>query len=402
MKLLIIQTKLRSGTIGVHFGVFDMPSEDMAIEGKIEGIGETSSRLIEWRNGGEQVQEIHAPNCGMAICRAIDRILSPEAGIVENLREITATGYHVAHGGEKFKEHCIIDERVLDDIRHCIPLAPLHNPYNLIAIETGRALLPGIQHIAIFDTCYHLSMPDYAYIYGIPYEYYIKYGIRRYGFDGVSHHYMAMKAAEIINRPLAELKLITCHLSDGASVAAIRGGKCQDTSMGFTPLEGLLMATRCGDLDPSIVTFLMERNGCNRKGIEEILNKKGGLLGVSSLSDNINDLLMAIEEGSYRARLAVDIYCYRLKKCIASYMGVLEGADAIVFSGTLGASCAPVRSESLHGLAWAGIMLDESKNGSPGGNPLISSEESSVRVIAIPPQELLAVARETYKLVKGE
>jgi acetate kinase len=402
MKLLIIQTKLSSGHITINYAVFDMPAGDMLVQGRIEGIGDRAPRLIEQQGETEIVQEVRAPNCGLAVSRAIDRVLSPDLGIVEQQKDLAATGYHVAHGGEKFKEHCIIDERVLDDIRRCIPLAPLHNPYNLIAIEAGRALLPGIKHVAIFDTCFHLSMPDYAYIYGIPYEHYVTHGIRRYGFDGISHKYMATRAAEIMGRPLSEMKLITCHLGDGASLAAIRGGKCVDTSMGFTPLEGLLMATRCGDLDPSIVTFLMEHRGCHRKDIDEILYKRSGLLGISSLSDNIHDLLLAREEGSYRARLAVDIYCYRLKKYIASYLGVLEGADAIIFSGPVGESCPSVRKESLQGLSWAGISLDEAKNDAPGSDAVVSSSQSGASVLVIPPRELFMIARETYDLIQRE
>jgi acetate kinase len=400
MKILVFSNGLHRESICIDFALFDMEHEKALLRGAVERVGQADSALILKKETGRENLQVQVPTCADGVKLAVETILSTDQGVVGHQREIQAIGHRVVHGGEKLKEHCIIDEKVVEEIRQCIPLAPLHNPYNLLAIETCRDILPGIINVAVFDTCFHANMPDYAYIYGIPYELYMKYGIRRYGFQGLSHKFLAGRAARLLGRPLQEVKLITCHLGDGDSIAAIDMGISVDTSMGFTPLEGLVMATRCGDLDASILTYLTERNGCNRREMEALLFKKGGLLGLSSISGSMPELLLAREEGSYRAKLAVDIFCYRLKKYIAAYMGALGGADAIVFTAETGETCPVVREKALEGLAFMGISLDPDKNRTLRGEGEISTETSPVKVFVIPSEEDLVIAQEAHALTK--
>lgn len=398
MKILVIIAGYFHGNLCIDFSLFDMEGEVLVAEGMVEGIGCRESTLTVKRNGDILTRNTQVHNCGTGVILVIDYLMSEESAILKSPRDIAAVGHRITHGGERFKEHCTIDEKVLHDLRESISLAPLHNLYNIIPIEICIDLLPGVQQVAIFDTCFHQSLPDYAYIYGIPYEYYLNFGIRRYGFHGISHQYMAEETARLMGRPLKELRIITCHLGDGASVTATRGGKSLDTSMGFTPLEGLLMTTRCGDLDGAIVSYLMERNGLTRREIDTILNSKSGLAGISSISGNIFQLLDAINEGSYRAKLAVDVFCYRLKKYISAYAGVLGGIDAVAFSGETGENCPHVRHESLSGLEFMGMALDDDRNSH--NEPDIGTPESGTRIFVLPSREKLMIARETYALIK--
>jgi acetate kinase len=400
MKIMVFSNGLHRESICIDFALFDMESERALLRGAVERVGQADSALILKKEGGKENVQVLVPTCADGVKLAVETILSEEQGLVTHQRDILAIGHRVVHGGEKLKEHCIIDEKVIEEIRQCIPLAPLHNPYNLLTIETCRDILPGIINVAVFDTCFHVNMPDYAYIYGIPYELYMKYGIRRYGFQGLSHKSMALRAARLLERPIEELKIITCHLGDGDSIAAVDRGVSVDTSMGFTPLEGLVMATRCGDVDASILTYLTERNGCNQREMEALLFKKGGLLGLSAISGSMPELLLALEEGSYRAKLAVDIFCYRLKKYIASYMGVLGGADAIVFTAETGETCPLVREKALEGLTFMGITIDNEKNRKVNGEGEISDGASLVRIFVIPSEEDLIIAKEAFALAK--
>lgn len=402
MKIVSIITSPGVNGASVRFGLFSIEEciEETIAKGSVEGIGSDESTVVIWKKDEKITRKTKAYNVGAGVVQAIETILSPELCLIEKERDITAVGHRILHGGERFKENCFVDEKVIDGLMECIPLAPLHNPYSISGIETISDILKGIPQIAVFDTCFHYSLPDYAYIYGIPYEYYMKYGIRRYGFHGTSHEYMAGCASRLIGKPLTELKLVTCHLSDGASVTAIKGGKSIDTSMGFTPLEGLLMSTRPGDIDAYIIPYIMQRDALSAKEIASIINRKSGLIGISSISSDIIELVSSVKDGSYRAKLAVDVYCYRLKKYISSYIGVMGGVDAIMFSGNIGEKCPYIRAHSLKDLDFMGIKLDEERNKADRGESEISEEKSPVKIYIIPDGGLLMIAREVYNLMK--
>lgn len=397
---MVFMTGLHKESICMNYALFDMAQSLCLIHGAVNRIAQGDSSLAVKIDGSSWTTQVQVPNCAAGVSIAIDSLTAENHRVIESSREIEAVGHRVAHGGEKFKNPVIIDEKVIDDIRQCISLAPLHNPYNLISIEASKELLPAAPHVAVFDSCFHLSLPDHAFIYGIPYEFYIKYGIRRYGFQGLSHQSVAEKAGVMLGRPIDDLRLITCHLGDGASITAINHGRAVDTSMGFTPAEGLLMATRAGDMDVSIIPYIMERNGSNLREISALINEKGGMLGISSISGDIREILAAMNDGSYRARLAFNVFCYRLKKYIASYMGVLGGGDAIVFTGDTGETVPQVRSTALKGLEFTGIALDEEKNrAATAGEHDISAAESRVKIFTMPSGEEMVIARETVKLV---
>jgi len=333
---------------------------------------------------------------------ALECLLEPQCAGLGDLAELAAVGHRVVHGGEFFMDHCLVNDKVIEGIRKCVPLAPLHNPYNLQALETCRRLIPRVPQVAVFDTTFHQRIPDYAHIYALPYEYYEKYGVRRYGFHGPSHQYLSMRAAELMESPVSKLRLVTCHLGNGASVAAIRDGKSVDTSMGFTPLEGLVMATRSGDMDPAVIPFLMQQEFFFQREIEGLLNRKSGLLGISGLTGSMKELEEAMTAGDGRARLAVDVFCYRLKKYICAYLGVLGGLDALVFSAGIGENSSYVRSRTLEGLGFMGIRLDRDKNERCAFESDIAEEGSPIRILVIPTREELAIARETIKVLQFE
>ncbi|MFH0802581.1 MAG: acetate kinase [bacterium] len=389
------------GSISVKFDLFDMQDETLVARGVVERIGQADSLLTFQKETNKLSKKVVVHNCVGGIRLALQTLLDPEDGVLKDSSELGGIGHRVVHGGERFLEHCVIDDKVLDDIRECIPLAPLHNPYNLIGIETSRQLLPDVMHVAIFDTSFHRTIPEKAYIYALPYDLYVKYGVRRYGFHGPSHRFVAERAAVMLGKPLEDIKLITCHLGNGASIAAIDKGRSVDTSMGFTPLEGLVMATRSGDVDPAILLFLMEKEGYFQRDIDNLLNKRSGLLGISAISGSMVDLMKAIEEGNKRAALAVDVFCYRLKKYISAYIGVLGGVDAIVFSAGIGENNSYIRTKALDTLSCFGIALDENKNSCARGETDISTPESAVKVLVIPTNEELMIARETQKLLEA-
>jgi len=400
VKVMVFHTGLHKESICMNYGLFDVEKSQCLFHGTINRIAQTDSSLIIRKDGSSLTTQVQVPNCASGTALAIESLTAEEHRVIDSPKEIDAVGHRVAHGGEKFKIPVVIDEKIVDDIRKCIPLAPLHNPYNLIVIETAKEILQAVPHVAVFDSCFHLSLPDYAFIYGIPYELYMKYGIRRYGFQGLSHQSVAERAAAMLGRPLEELRLITCHLGDGASMTAIRKGRAVDTSMGFTPAEGLLMSTRAGDMDPSIIPYLMERNGANVREASALINQKGGMLGISAISGDIREILAAMQDGSYRARLAFNVFCYRIKKYISSYMGVLGGADVIVFTGDTGETVPQVRGAALKGLEFMGIAVDEEKNGpAVSGEHEISASASLVKIISMPSGEEMVIAREAAKLI---
>jgi acetate kinase len=317
------------------------------------------------------------------------------------MSEIAAVGHRIVHGGEKFHDSVIIDEDVMNAIRDCIDLAPLHNPPNIIGVEACQHIMPGTPMVAVFDTAFHQTIPQYAYLYALPYDMYEKHRIRKYGFHGTSHKYVAQRAADMLGRPLDELKLITCHLGNGASVCAVEYGKSVETSMGFTPLDGLAMGTRSGSVDPAVVKFLMENEKMTPKEIDDYLNKKSGVLGISGISSDFRDLEEAFEEGNERARLAIRIFCYRVKQYIGSYTAVMNGLDAVVFTAGIGENNPLVRGIIMEDLDFLGLRVDPGKNNVRGREMDISAEDAKVRTLVIPTNEELAIARETLKLTAG-
>jgi acetate kinase len=313
--------------------------------------------------------------------------------------EIKAVGHRVAHGGEKFAHSTLIDDEVMKEIEDISDLAPLHNPANLMGIEVCKELMPETSQVAVFDTAFHQTMPEEAYTYALPYEYYEKYGVRRYGFHGTSHGYVANRAAEMMDEDINDLKIVTCHLGNGASIAAVKNGESIDTSMGFTPLEGLVMGTRCGDIDPAIVPFIMDKEDMTTSEIDSVLNKESGLYGVSGVSSDMRDIEGAADEGNNQAQVALDIFNYRVKKYIGSYSAAMGGVDAVVFTAGIGENAIETREEILAGLEYMGIKIDKNANDIRGKEQIITTSDSTVKAMVIPTNEELVIAKDTKAIV---
>jgi acetate kinase len=333
-----------------------------------------------------------------ALQTLMDALLDKEYGVIKSMNEISAVGHRVVHAGEKFADSVVIDDKVMAALKECIDIAPLHNPPNIMGIEACKEIMPDVPMVAVFDTAFHQTMPKEAYIYAIPYEYYDKYRIRRYGFHGTSHKYVSERAAVMLGKPLEELKIITCHLGNGASITAVNKGKSVETSMGFTPLEGLAMGTRSGDLDPAIVKFIADKEGLSIAQVDTVLNKKSGVLGISGVSSDFRDIEEAAEKGNERAKLALEVYIHRVKKYIGAYAAIMNGVDAIVFTAGLGENSDIIRSDICKDMSFLGIELDEEKNHVRGKETDISTAGSKVRVLLIPTNEELMIARDTKKL----
>jgi acetate kinase len=339
----------------------------------------------------------------VAIEYVISILLSQNHGVIKDKKEIEAVGHRVVHGGEKFADSTLINSEILTEIRNCIELAPLHNPHNIRGINACQKILPGIPQVAVFDTAFHQKMPPVSYIYGVPYILYKKYGVRRYGFHGTSHHYVSKRAATILGKPLSELKMITCHLGNGASMTAIKEGISIDTSMGFTPLEGLLMGTRCGDIDPSIILHVMAREELSLHEANTLLNKHSGMQGISGVSSDMRDIIEESHKGNRGAQLAFDIYCYRIRKYIGAYAAAMGGLDVLVFTAGIGENSPLVRKKCCEDLEFLGIKIDDERNDE--GIKIeqeISSDDSKVKVFAIPTNEELVIAVDTERIVKEE
>lgn len=397
MKVLV----LNSGSSSVKYMLFDMHGEKKLANGIIECIGLPEAYFKHQVSGGEKIKEAcKVTNHMEAIELILKNLVNPRYKVLKNINEIDAVGHRIVHGGEKFSKSVMINDEVRSDIQKCFALAPLHNPHNYAGVESCEKLLPGVPQIAVFDTAFHQTIPDYAYLYGLPYTLYQKYNIRRYGFHGTSHNYVALQAAKLMGKKIEELKIITCHLGNGCSVAAIDKGISVDTSMGFTPLEGLVMGTRCGDIDPAIIIHLLSVEKTTAEDLYTLLNSKSGLFGISGLTGDMRTILKSMASGSDRARLALDVFCYRVKKYIASYMGVLNGADAIVFTAGVGENSPTVRERSCHGLDRLGITIDSNLNNDiSSDNRFISPRSSAVKVLVIPTNEELMIARETAKVL---
>ena len=394
MKVLVIN----SGSSSIKYQLFSMPDNKVLAKGLAERIGIPGSVLAHYPDQKPVYRsEEEITDHGVAIRLIFAALTHPDHGVVRDAREIDAIGHRVVHGGEIFSRPVLVDSVVKENIRRLIGLAPLHNPANLLGIEACEQIIPGIRQVAVFDTAFHHTIPPRAYMYGIPYWYYEEYGIRKYGFHGTSHQYVAWRAAEILGKPLAELKLISCHLGSGSSITAILGGHSLDTSMGFTPLEGLVMGTRSGDLDPAIVTFIMEKENLKPAEINDLLNNRSGVLGISDLSSDFRDLAKAAGDGNDRAGLAVDVFVHRVKKYIGAYAAELNGVDALVFTAGLGENSPEIRAKICQGLDYLQLWIDPEKNNVRGREGDISAQGAKSRILVIPTNEELMIASETLQ-----
>ena len=396
MNILVINC----GSSSLKFQLINSESEGVLAKGLCERIG-IDGKLTYQPEGGEKTTSDKAmPTHTEAIQFVIDALTDEKTGVVKSLDEINAVGHRVVHGGEKFASSVVIDDEVLKAIEECNDLAPLHNPANLIGINACRELMPGVPMVAVFDTAFHQTMPSKAYMYGLPYEYYEKYKVRRYGFHGTSHSFVSKRVAELVGKAYDETKTIVCHLGNGASICAVENGKSMDTSMGLTPLEGLVMGTRSGDIDPAIMEFLAKKENLDIAGLMNVLNKKSGVYGLSNnLSSDFRDLSEAAADGNEIAELALDVFAYRVAKYVGSYTAAMNGVDNIVFTAGIGENSAIVRTMVCKYLGYLGIEIDEELNGKRGQEIIISTPESKVKVLVVPTNEELAIARETVALV---
>ena len=380
-----------------------MESKNVLAQGGVEKIGLKGSFLkLTLPNGGKVILEGEILEHNMAIEYILGVLMSQKYGCVKSLSEIDAVGHRVVHGGEKFNASVKIDDEVIANMEECIDMAPLHNPPNLKGINAVKELMSDIPQVAVFDTAFHQTMPPHAYLYGIPYSLYEKYAIRRYGFHGTSHRYVSNRACEILGIQPTNHRMITCHIGNGASVAAIKNGISVDTSMGFTPVEGLMMGTRSGDVDAGIITFLLEKEMIGAAGISNMLNKQGGVLGVSGVSSDMRELVAAMEQGNERAKLAFEMYNYRIKKYVGAYSAALEGINTLVFTGGVGENQANVRESVCKGLEYMGIEIDDIKNNQTRGEEaIISTPESKVTVMVVPTDEEFMIATDTLHILES-
>ncbi len=390
MKILVINC----GSSSLKYQVFDMDTESVLAKGLVERIGIDGSRIKHTKTGLEPVvTEVPIPDHKVAVELVLKSLLDPKVGVLSSLSELGAVGHRVVHGGEEFASSVKITQAVMGALKRCAPLAPLHNPANIIGIEAITAALPGVPQVGVFDTAFHQTMPDYAYRYAIPEKYYTEDHIRRYGFHGTSHRYVSARCAEILGRPIAELKIITCHLGNGSSVTAVDQGKSVDTSMGFTPLAGIVMGTRSGDVDPSVITYISSKEGIDKA--DSILNKESGLLGISERSSDTRDVEAGLKAGDKNCILALKMLTYSIKKFIGAYAAAMGGVDAIVFTAGIGENSPLVRKMVTEGLEFLGVKMDLSKNDCRGEERIISADDSKVKVIVIPTNEELVIARDT-------
>ncbi len=393
---------LNCGSSSIKYQLIDSEAKKVIAKGLLERIG-TEGSFLKHYSVYDYAIEIKRPvaNHTEGIQMVLDALVHKDYGVIKDLSEITAFGHRVVHGGEKFHESVLINEQVIEDIKKCIPMAPLHNPANLAGIKACMTLMPNAPHVAVFDTAFHQTIPAKAYLYGLPYELYIKYGLRKYGFHGISHQYVSGMAAKYLGKELAELRLVTCHLGNGASVAAVKHGKSIDTSMGFTPLEGLVMGTRCGEVDPAIIPFIMDKEDMTGKQVYQYLNNKSGVLGISGLSSDFRDLEKASGNGDERASLAMDIFAYRVSKYIGAYAVAMGGLDAVIFTAGLGENSPVIREKICENLGFMGASLDKEKNAVRDGIREISADGCPVKLLVIPTNEELVIAEETERICQN-
>ena len=398
MKILV----LNCGSSSLKYQLIDMENEAVLCIGLVERIGIEGSILTQKKDGveGKYVKEQPMKDHQDAIKLVLEGVLDSTYGGVKDMAEIDAVGHRVVHGGEKFASSVIITEEVEEAMRKCSELAPLHNPANLMGIDAIKAVLPGVPNVGVFDTAFHQTMPASSYLYGLPHRLYTEYGVRRYGFHGTSHKYVSQRAAAMLGKDIADLKIITCHLGNGASIAAVDGGKVVDTSMGLTPLEGLIMGTRCGDIDPAIIPFIMKKENLDADGVEKFMNKESGVYGMTGISSDFRDISTAAAEGNQKAIDALDAYHKRVKKYIGAYAAEMNGVDAIVFTAGLGENGIEDRLAIASNLEVLGVKMDAEANNVRGKETVISAADSKVKVLLIPTNEELMIARDTLELVK--
>ena len=395
MNVLVINC----GSSSLKYQLINSDTEDVLAKGLCERIG-IDGRLVYQKAGcDKEITEAAMPTHKEAIQMVLDALVNDKTGAIKSLSEVNAVGHRIVHGGEKFASSVVITDEVLEAVAQCNDLAPLHNPANLIGINACKELMPGVPMVAVFDTAFHQTMPEKAYLYGLPYEYYENYKVRRYGFHGPSHSFVSKETARFLGMDLENSKIIVCHLGNGASISAVKDGKCVDTSMGLTPLEGLVMGTRSGDIDPAIMEYIAKKEDLDIAGVMNVLNKKSGLEGISGLSSDFRDLTAGAKEGNKRAIAAIEVFCYRVAKYVGSYVAAMNGVDAIAFTAGIGENVGLVREKVCSYLGYLGITLDAEANAKSGDNCVISAADSKVKVAVIPTNEELAICRETVALV---
>jgi acetate kinase len=396
MKVLVVN----SGSSSIKYQLFDMTDESVLARGLVERIGISDSIINHYPSGRDPVithQDI--PNHKIGIKLVMDTLLHPEYGVIKDVSEISAVGHRVVHAGEKFSGSVLLTDKVMDALKECIELAPLHNPPNILGIEVCKELMPGIPQIGVFDTAFHQTIPECAYLYGIPYKFYRKYKVRRYGFHGTSHKYVAQKAADILKKPIEELKIITCHLGNGSSITAVKNGVSVDTSLGFGTVAGIVMGTRCGDLDPAIIPFLMDKEKLSIEEINKIIYKESGFIGLSEgISSDKRDLREKASEGDERAIRTISVFTYGIKKYIGAYAAAMGGLDVIVFTAGIGENSKETRVEVCEGLEFLGVIIDLEKNKIRAKEAIISNDDSKVKVMVIPTNEELMIAKDTAEI----
>ena len=398
MKILV----LNCGSSSIKYKLFEMETKEVLAQGGIEKIGLPGSFLkLTLPNGEKKILEKDIPEHTVGVDFIFQTLTSAEYGALKSLDELDAVGHRMVHGGERFSQSVVLNKEVLDAFTACNDLAPLHNPANLKGVNAVSALLPNIPQVGVFDTAFHQTMPAHAYMYAVPYELYEKYGVRRYGFHGTSHRYVSQRVCEYLGIPAEGSRIITCHVGNGGSISAVKDGKCIDTTMGLTPLEGLMMGTRSGDIDGGAVTFIMEKEGLNATGISNLLNKKSGLVGVSGVSSDMREVAAAAANGNERARLSIDMYFYRIKKYIGAYAAAMGGVDVILFTGGVGENQADCRETACAGLEYMGVKIDHDiNNATRGEEGIISTADSKVKVVVIPTDEEMMIASDTMALLK--
>ncbi len=401
MKILVIN----AGSSSIKYQLIDMDNDKVLAKGQADRIGIEGGNFKQKVEGREDFKlDIHMNNHAEAVKLVLDTLTSKENGVIGSLSEISAVGHRVLHGGEKFSGSVVIDDSVIAAIEECCELGPLHNPHNLTGIRACEKMMPGVPQVAVFDTGFHQTMPDYAYLYAIPYKYYEKYHIRRYGFHGTSHRYVTLRAAEMLGKKPEELKLVTCHLGNGSSISAVKNGKCYDTSMGLTPLEGIIMGTRCGSVDPAIVPLLMKKEGMTPDQIDHMMNKESGMLGVSEVTSDNRDIEEGARNGNKRYQLIENMVVHQLTRYIGGYAAVMGGVDAIVFAGGIGENNPHYRARVAKNLEFLGVKIDEELNEKAKRTSVeynISAPDAKVQMLVIPTNEELMIAKDTEELVKA-
>ncbi|SDX67097.1 acetate kinase [Acetomicrobium thermoterrenum DSM 13490] len=398
MKILV----LNCGSSSLKYQLFDMPQERVAAKGLVERIGIEGSRIKHTKtDSNTTVKDANIPNHKVALKYVVDLLLDGDAGVMKSLSELGAAGHRVVHGGEKFASSVVIDDDVIQAIDECVPLAPLHNPANLTGIKAMKELLPELPQVAVFDTAFHQTMPQKAYMYGLPYRYYTTYKGRRYGFHGTSHYYVAHRTAELMGKPIEELRIVTCHLGNGSSITAVNGGVSVDTSLGFGTVPGIIMGTRSGDVDPTLLLHIMEQEGMSPSEMSHVLHKESGFWGLSGISSDLRDIEEAMEKGNERATLVMEMLVYGIAKFVGAYAAAMKGLDAVAFTAGIGENSPIVREKVCEYLSFLGLKFDRAENEAliRGKEGYISTKDSPVKALVVPTNEELVIARDTFKLI---